>query len=127
MASRFLRPSARSEARTTLTSAKQKNSTWSLVKKVVFPFRHGEQGNAVSEIWLFSRFRWTRLFERKAWSVERMIPMQLFCTGYELFGTALSIQQRSRMSRYLGSSSMAYVVRPVHQRTEAAADEGPMP
>lgn len=99
--------------------ARTRNTAWSLARKVVFPPRHGERGNAVSEVWFFSRLRWRRLFARRGWMVERAISMRLFYTGYALFGANLTVAQRTNLSHVLGSSSIAYVLRPTRSTNES--------
>lgn len=74
---------------------------------------HGEKGNALSEIYYFSRYRWKPLFERAGFSVVGCHPNKLFYTGYSLFGDALPISARRRISSVLGSSCLIYVVKPV--------------
>ena len=101
--------------------ARANNTFWSLAKKVLFPPRHGESGNALSEIWLFSSLRWRRLFAKKGWMMERMISMQLFYTGYAVLATKLTIRQRTSLSHLLGSSTVAYVLRTTDRTNEGRA------
>jgi SAM-dependent methyltransferase len=105
------------EAELAVATAREKNSLWTLAGKVLFPPRHGERGNSLSELWLFSRFRWRHLFAKCDWSVDRLVSMRLFCTGYAFLGPKLTVARRVRMSRFMGSSSMAYVVRPRFNET----------
>ncbi|MEQ1804158.1 MAG: class I SAM-dependent methyltransferase [Burkholderiaceae bacterium] len=104
-----------------VASARKKNSLWTLASKILFPPRHGEQGNSLSELWLFSHFRWCPLFARCDWSVDRLVSMRLFCTGYAFLGPQLTVARRVQMSRFMGSSSMAYVVRPKERFNETAS------
>ena len=101
--------------------ARAKNTFWSLARRVLFPPRHGESGNALSEIWLFSSLCWRRLFAKKGWMMERMISMQLFCTGYAVLAAKLTIRQRPNLSHLLGSSAVAYVLRTTDRTNEGRA------
>ena len=78
-----------------------------------YPPRHGEVGNSFSEMYWFSRRRWTRLFEREGFRVLGCHPNHLLYTGHYAFGDALSIPARDRLSRFLGSSCLIYVVEPL--------------
>lgn len=100
------------ESATAVSRARSRNTSWALTKKILLAPRHGERGNALSEVWLFSKLRWCRLFEKSGWSVERTIPLHLFYTGYEVLAESLTIPQRQSLSQLLGSSTIAYVLRP---------------
>jgi SAM-dependent methyltransferase len=93
-----------------LKAARQKNSIWQLLLKTVFPARHGERGNSLSELWYFSRFWWLDMFRDSGWKVQTFMPLRLFYTGYIVTGSALTIPFRIKASRLLGSSTIAYVV-----------------
>jgi SAM-dependent methyltransferase len=77
----------------------------------LLPSRHGELGNAFSELYYFSRRRWLDIFSRKGWLAERAFGNGLFYTGYGIFGAALSLPRRQRLSRWLGSSCHVFVLR----------------
>lgn len=79
--------------------------------RALFPPRHGEFGNTISEVYTFSRFRWRALFERTGWRLEAVFPAGLFYTGYSVAGSGLGIATRARLSRVLGSSCLVYVLR----------------
>lgn len=79
------------------------------------PTRHGEVGNALTELYYFSRYRWTGLFRSSGWQVERTLPNHLFYTGYFLLGSRLSIKWRQTMSYLLGSACIIYVLRTTEQ------------
>jgi SAM-dependent methyltransferase len=80
------------------------------VRRVVVSERHGEVGNAVSELWHFSRHRWTPLFEDTGWRVVSHGSNGLFYTGYSVLGRRLSLAVRRRLSRLLGASCHLYVL-----------------
>jgi SAM-dependent methyltransferase len=77
-----------------------------------FPRRHGEHGNAWSELYLFSRYRWRRLFRRARFELTAEHPGRLFYTGCSLLGDRMSLTVRRGLSRVLGSSTRVFVLRP---------------
>ena len=78
---------------------------------------HGEGGSALSELWTFSRRAWLRRFATRGYQVLRVEPLKLWYTGEALLGPRVSLMQRTRMSRWLGSVTLLYVVRPPAART----------
>ncbi|MES2176529.1 MAG: class I SAM-dependent methyltransferase [Gemmatimonadota bacterium] len=80
--------------------------------RLAFPYSHGEIASPVSELWLFNKLRWTRLFQQAGWTVEHVESNDLFYTGYLVFGSQLAMAQRESLSALLGGSCNAYVVRP---------------
>jgi SAM-dependent methyltransferase len=82
----------------------------SMLRKVLWSQRHGETGNALTELYLFSRRRWRHLFDETGWTVDAVGGNELFYTGYSILGGALSIEARSRLSRFLGSSCHLFVL-----------------
>ncbi len=82
-----------------------KKALWELL----WPCRHGEIGNAVTELYYFSRSRWTKLFKRYGWKVEQVLPNQLFYTGHLIF-PYLDLKRRAQLSSILGSVSYVYVM-----------------
>lgn len=76
----------------------------------LFPSRHGERGNVMSEIYLYSRAWWIRKFEMHGFRIVADYPTGLFYTGACVFGEHLSIIQRSRIARCLGSACRIYVL-----------------
>lgn len=81
----------------------------------LIPERHGTEGNVLTEIWYFSRWRWFGTFDRTGFSVLKTLPTGLFCTGYGMMGPALGIDERRRLSRILGSACRIYLVQPKTQ------------
>jgi SAM-dependent methyltransferase len=73
--------------------------------------RHGEEGNAWTELWTFSASYWRRKF-RADYVIESVEPMGLFYTGHMVFGASLSIARREKLSRYLGSACNLFIVTP---------------
>ncbi len=79
---------------------------------VLFPPRHGERGNAISEIFAFRPGRWVEQFEGNGWRVERAVPTGLFQTGYCLFGTGLSVPVRAALAKVFGSACRTFLLSP---------------
>ena len=80
--------------------------------RALWPPRHGETGNAFTEIATFSRFWWLRHFRRHGYEILSVEPMGLFYTGYMLRGAKLPLPVRERCARWLGSSCILYKLRP---------------
>jgi SAM-dependent methyltransferase len=85
--------------------------TWRLVQPFRFR-RHGERGNAVTELILFRAKWWRRVFTRNGFRVEREKPVGLFYTGSSILGRRLDKRARTRLSALLGSACRLYVTRP---------------
>jgi len=66
--------------------------------------RHGERGNALSELWLFHPRWWQQNFAENGFAVVHDEPMGLFYTGNMLFGPHLALAQRERLAEVLGSA-----------------------
>lgn len=92
------------------------------LRRIFIPNRDGEVGNAWTEIWHFSRWRWTRLFQRNGWWIENRKSNGLFYTGYSILDKALSIRARSRLSRLMGGSCHVFVLRPNSPGSGAARE-----
>lgn len=88
-----------------------RSSKIGLLKKAIFPFRHGEVGTAISEIRYFSRRQWCAIFKRSEWEVKKYFPNRLFYTGYMILGSAVSIQFRRYLSYLFGSSCHIFVLK----------------
>jgi SAM-dependent methyltransferase len=78
----------------------------------ILPVRHGERGNALSELWTFSRHWWRREFDRDGFEIVAIRPMGLFYTGFMVLGPRLSLPARARLARVAGSGSTVYRLRP---------------
>jgi SAM-dependent methyltransferase len=76
--------------------------------RALTPPRHGETGNAFTEIATFSRFWWLRHFRRHGYEILSAEPMGLFYTGYMLRGANWPLSARQRCARWLGSSCILY-------------------
>ena len=76
-----------------------------------FLFRpHGEYGSAISELWTFSRRAWRRRFAASDFCVVRTTPLTLWYTGETLLGARLTVHCRTRMSSWLGSATIMYLI-----------------
>jgi len=67
----------------------------------------------LSELWMFSRFRWLSLFRKTGWTIQTYLPNRLFYMGYSILDSRFSIRARSRASKILGSSCLGYVLKKV--------------
>jgi len=85
---------------------------------------HGETGNALTELWTFSRRNWIGQFRRDKFAVELVAPMGLFYTGYMIFGAGWSIAGRHRAADWLGSACCLYRLSPLPQ-SAACPDRTP--
>jgi SAM-dependent methyltransferase len=94
-----------------VSGAAQRHSPLVLMSRVLLAPRHGEVGNAVSELWHFSARRWNALFGRHGWDVVEHRSNDLFYTGYSLLGPSLSFATRKSLARMLGGSCRLYVLK----------------
>lgn len=86
-------------------------------RKMLFPQRHGEFGNALDEHCWYRTSIWQRRFHDAGFEVISDQPAGLFYTNSALFGPMLSITLRARLSGFLGSACRIYVLRkPSHHR-----------
>lgn len=74
--------------------------------------RHGETGNALSEIATFSSRHWRKHFLSQHFVIDEVAPMGLFYTGHMVLGDQLSLGTRQKLAKWLGSACAIYVVRP---------------
>ena len=101
-------------------------------KEALLPARHGERGNAFSELWLFRPAWWRRHFESNGFTVTVDRPVGFLYTGHELFGTSWPADLRRRLGGVLGSSTHIFVLHPrpdvqtTASRTQAAGSSGPI-
>lgn len=81
-----------------------------ILQKTLVPSRHGETGNSLTELYLFSRYRWNKLFKNSGWNIKKRTVNKLAYTGYLLFGLKLTIANRRIISSILGSSCHIYIL-----------------
>ena len=72
----------------------------------------GERGNALSELYHFSRRGWRQLFERNGFEIVKTHPTHLFYTGHAMLPEA-PMSWRRRLAGTLGSACHVFVMRPV--------------
>ena len=77
----------------------------------LFPRRHGERGNAFSELHSFRPAWWRAHFAKHAFTVERDEPMGMFYSGHMVFGTRLGVAARRKLARMLGSSCHVFILK----------------
>ncbi|MCU7936930.1 MAG: class I SAM-dependent methyltransferase [Candidatus Thiodiazotropha sp. (ex Dulcina madagascariensis)] len=75
----------------------------------IFPNRHGERGNSLTELYHFSRYAWRRHFVRHGWQLQKADPLRIFYTGNQILHNHLSLHLRSLLANFLGSSSCVYI------------------
>ena len=88
------------------------NNRGNKISRALLPERHGEEGNLITEIYYFSRFRWRRRLSGAGWQVVEIIPTRLFYTGHLVFGYRVPLRIRNLLSYLLGSSCLVYILRP---------------
>jgi SAM-dependent methyltransferase len=104
-------PGAAADVSQALASARRRGLAAALVHAILPP-RHGEFGNVITEMALFSRFRWRRLFRQTGWTIISDRPTGLFYTGYTVLGGRMNFHARRRASSVLGSACRIFVLRP---------------
>lgn len=94
----------------------QTAAAWvALTRSIASPFaqrRHGERGNALTEILLFHPAWWRRNFAENGFRILHESPAQLFYTGSMLMGPRWSIERRRKLAQVLGSACELFVVAP---------------
>lgn len=75
--------------------------------------RHGETGNAITELWTFRRRYWMNHFRRHGYVVLLAESMGLFYTGHMVLGKRWSLRSRLRAASVLGSACVLYKVKHV--------------
>lgn len=77
---------------------------------ILYPHRHGEQGNAFSEIYYFSEYWWTKKFTAHNFHIKKVLPNDIFYTNASLLGSLIPINIRKYLARLLGSSCYIYIL-----------------
>jgi SAM-dependent methyltransferase len=78
----------------------------------LLPIGHGTSSEGFSELWTFSRTAWRKVFRNNGHVVVEDRPMGVFYTGHMALGRQLSFDRRRKLSRYIGSGTHIYVVKP---------------
>jgi SAM-dependent methyltransferase len=81
-----------------------------LIWKTIFPPRHGEKGNFITEHYYFSKKHWCAVFKKSGWEVKEYFANNLFYSGYMLFGTVIPIRLRKKISSLCGSSCHVFIL-----------------
>ena len=89
----------------------EKKSKLKLLRNLLFPRVHGEYGNFITETYVFSRFRWRRLFQKSGWTIEKILSNRLYYSGYMVGQRFLSMNSRKKLSYLLGGSCNIFVLR----------------
>lgn len=76
----------------------------------LFPLRHGERGNTLTETYYFSKTYWLKKFRSNNFNVQTIAGNGLFYTMANATGAKLSINCRKTLSRTLESSCLIYVM-----------------
>ena len=77
----------------------------------LFPPRHGERGNTITEIYYYSRSFWCRKFEENNFHVVRVDSNRLFYTMANAVGSKVSMDMRHSLASVLGSACYIYVLK----------------
>jgi SAM-dependent methyltransferase len=93
-----------------VAKAASRRSGMELLSRIAVSPRHGEKGNALSELWHFSRFGWAHHFQQTGWRILSRYPNRLHYTGYGLLDARLPIARRKQLSPLLGSACHVYVL-----------------
>jgi len=91
------------------------SAAWGLIRTLkgyVIVRRHGERGNALSEIFWFSSLHWDRQLHGFGFDVVEQVPVGLFYTGHMILGSRLSLQTRQQLARFLGSACVLFRLAP---------------
>ncbi|WP_321348568.1 class I SAM-dependent methyltransferase [Halopseudomonas oceani] len=83
-----------------------KSLIWTL-----FPPKHGERGNTISEMYYYSTRFWVGKFESSGFEVDVLESNDLFYTMANSLGSYLSISSRQFLSRLFGSACRVYVLK----------------
>ncbi|MEB1528286.1 class I SAM-dependent methyltransferase [Xanthomonas sp. WHRI 7945] len=89
-------------------------------RKTLFPSRHGERGNVLTETFYFSRSWWSGTFRKGGFEAVTTQSTGIFYTMCNSFAHKLSISRRQSLSFLLGSSCHIYVLRKLNH----APDKG---
>jgi SAM-dependent methyltransferase len=110
-------------ARPVKTTDQPQRSAVNLINRLL-PHRHGVRGNWITEHFLFRSAGWRRMLARHGWIAEMIKPVGLWHTGHLMAGPMLSMRNRSRLARIVGSSAIVILARPA-QRLASAQPQKP--
>lgn len=103
----------RSFSRSAMSQAKQAfREIAGTLRHYAIVSRHGETGNALTEIFTFGTRHWVKHFTDQGFEVREVKPIGLFYTGHMVLGNRLSLSARQSLARFLGSACAIYSVAP---------------
>lgn len=73
---------------------------------------HGEYPSPISELYYFSRYRWSNVFLENGFEIINELPSNIFYTGYSLF-PIMSINYRCKLSKLFGSATRVFILKKV--------------
>ncbi len=82
-----------------------------LAKFMMYAPRHGEFGNVLTEIYYFSRCRWSRVFASSSLHLVTQGSIGFVSWGRDLFQFVLPLSVRVALASLIGASSNLYVLR----------------
>lgn len=77
----------------------------------IFPAKHGERGNTVSEIYYYSQHFWQRKFNEHGFDIIKVKSNGLFYTMANSLGHNVSMGARKRLAILLGNAGYVYVLK----------------
>ena len=86
-----------------------KHGKWRTFIRILSAGPHGEHSNALSELYYFSKSRWTNIFTKNGFVLNFVDDNGLFYTGYGLI-PGLKIKTRRRIARFLGSACHIFLL-----------------
>jgi SAM-dependent methyltransferase len=84
---------------------------WTTLSSIIalhVPWRHGERGTMVSELWTYHPRWWRRHFRSHDFGVAQDQPVGYFYSGTMLLGSRLSMSRRASLAKSLGSATWVY-------------------
>jgi ubiquinone/menaquinone biosynthesis C-methylase UbiE len=78
------------------------------ILKVLFPSRHGERGNSLTEIFYYSEYWWKNKFLSSQFEIQKISTNGIFYSMANFLQFKLSIKKRLWLSAYFGSSCKIY-------------------
>lgn len=79
--------------------------------RVLFPGRHGERGNTLTELYYFSERFWKGVFQAQGYEVVDVISTGIFYSGASILGDKMSLKIRKRLAPWLGSACRVYFLK----------------
>ena len=86
-----------------------------MLRSGVFPRRHGERGNVITELLYFRPAWWRRHFQQHGWTISAEFPIPIVSGN---FRTTLGLSARRVLSSVIGSSSYVFHVSPPTDHAE---------